>query len=83
MRLKVWQLWNSGQQEKLRPKPQKNLVDEYFRHTTYPRGTSYFTLQDQIIAVICTHECTASFLLEKTINKIIDLIPGEQGFIKI
>lgn len=26
---------------------------------------------------------TAFFLLGKTINKIIDLIPGEQGFIKI
>ena len=50
---------------------------------TYPRGTSYFTLQYQIIAVICTHVCAASFLLEKTINKIIDLIPGEQGLSEI
>lgn len=73
---------------KLRPKRKTktlatNLVDEYFRHTTCPRGTSYFTLQNQIIAVTCTHASTAFFLLEKTINKIIDLIPGEQGFIKI
>ena len=52
-------------------------------NTTCPRGTSYFTLQNQIIAVTCTHARTAFFLLEKTINKIIDLIPGEQGFIKI